>query len=84
MPGAVRAFQHHGCPDTDGDGRRDISDNCASTPNADQADDDGDGLGTACDPTPRGDDADGDGKPWLDDACPTVYGTRGRTAARSL
>jgi hypothetical protein len=64
-----------GCPDADGDGLRDGKDNCAATANADQADDDGDGLGNACDPTPRGEDVDGDGRPALDDACPTVYGT---------
>ena len=64
-----------GCPDADGDGRRDIGDNCPSTPNPDQADDDGDGIGNACDPTPRGEDVDRDGRAALDDACPTVYGT---------
>ena len=42
----------------------------STVPNADQADDDGDGLGNACDASPRGDDADGDGKPLLDDAVP--------------
>jgi subtilisin family serine protease len=65
-----------GCPDNDGDGRRDIDDNCATASNADQADDDRDGTGNACDPTPRGEDPDRDGKAWLDDACPTVHGTR--------
>jgi subtilisin family serine protease len=70
------AFTADGCPDADGDTVRDASDNCQTVSNVGQADDDGDGLGTACDPTPRGDDPDGDGKPNLDDRCPTVPGTR--------
>ena len=47
--------------DTDGDGHLDADDNCPTTPNGDQQDLDGDGLGTACD------DADGDG---IDDTAP--------------
>jgi hypothetical protein len=43
-------------PDADGDGIFDIDDNCPDTANADQADQDEDGLGDLCD-----DDADGDG-----------------------
>jgi Ca2+-binding RTX toxin-like protein len=36
-------------PDGDGDGVPDSSDNCVGASNADQRDDDGDGVGTACD-----------------------------------
>jgi hypothetical protein len=47
-----------GQEDTDGDGIPDDQDNCPDTPNADQADSDGDGVGDMCD----GDfDSDGDG-----------------------
>jgi thermitase len=66
-PGTLR-----GCPDTDGDGIRDLDDNCPAVANADQADADGDGIGNACDSTPRGDDIDGDLRAALDDRCPTV------------
>jgi hypothetical protein len=54
-----------GVPDADGDGVPDAEDNCPNTPNADQADLDGDGEGDACDP-----DVDGDGVPNETDNCP--------------
>lgn len=40
-----------GGTDIDGDGAYDSTDNCPDTPNPDQADTDGDGLGDACDPS---------------------------------
>ena len=51
--------------DTDGDGVPDDQDNCPDTPNADQADLDGDGAGDACDV-----DDDNDGVPDSADNCP--------------
>jgi hypothetical protein len=68
-PAALR-----GCPDADGDGVADSSDNCRAVANADQADTDADRVGNACDGMPRGDDADGDGIPAMDDRCPSVAG----------
>jgi hypothetical protein len=61
-----------GCPDREGDGIRDMDDNCPATANPDQADADSDGVGDACDATPRGEDVDGDAKAALDDRCPTL------------
>jgi len=43
-------------PDQDTDGIGEPCDNCPSTPNADQLDHDGDGLGDVCDPDDDGDD----------------------------
>lgn len=53
--------------DTDGDGINDDVDNCPDTANADQADNDGDGLGDLCD-----DDDDNDGILDDDDNCPLI------------
>jgi hypothetical protein len=50
--------------DSDADGVLDGQDNCTYTPNADQADDDADGIGDAC----TG-DLDGDGAPDTEDNC---------------
>ncbi len=63
-----------GASDVDHDGIADLGDTCPNTPNADQADFDGDRIGDACDS-----DGDGDGVAevaivlgaWLDN-CPTV------------
>ncbi len=56
-----------GCPDGDGDGVRDLVDNCPDEDNADQADLDRDGSGDACDP-----DDDGDTIEDAADNCPRV------------
>src|SRR6185295_19613546 len=53
--------------DTDGDGILDGADNCPASPNANQLDSDGDGLGNACDV-----DQDNDGVANGTDNCPLV------------
>jgi outer membrane protein assembly factor BamB len=57
-------------PDRDGDGIYDMSDNCPATPNPDQKDTDGDGIGDVCN-----DSLDQDGDEWVDrlDNCPILY-----------
>ena len=65
---------HVSCPnifiDTDEDGVADSSDNCPLIANADQLDQDGDGLGNACD-----DDLDGDDIDNTADNCPDISNT---------
>lgn len=51
--------------DSDGDGVPDTVDNCPSTPNPEQADNDADGVGDVCDP-----DDDNDGVADQTDNCP--------------
>ncbi len=52
-------------PDDDGDGVGNTIDNCLNTPNPDQLDTDGDGMGDVCD-----DDDDDDGILDVNDNCP--------------
>ncbi|MEM1119013.1 MAG: SdrD B-like domain-containing protein [Bacteroidota bacterium] len=56
--------------DADGDGICDNVDNCRSTPNPDQADNDGDGIGNLCDDTPDGNG--GGGEPSCNDVVVSV------------
>ena len=63
--------------DTDGDGVKDLSDNCPTVANATQTDTDGDGVGDACDNCPAAAnpdqlDPDGDGIGSACDNCPAV------------
>ena len=55
-------------PDVDDDGVEDAIDNCINIANADQSDNDSDGLGDACD-----DDDDNDGVPDAQDAYPQGF-----------
>lgn len=60
--------------DTDGDSVPDSSDNCPNSANANQADNDSDGIGNVCDSTPNGPgnpdpDSDGDGVSDSSDNC---------------
>jgi hypothetical protein len=54
--------------DSDGDGVPDSSDNCAHTPNQDQADEDFDGIGDLCEVAPT-EDFDEDGASDVEDNC---------------
>ena len=58
--------------DGDGDGIADSIDNCPVTANANQADDDGNGIGNACEAN-GAPDADGDGRPDTADNCLSVW-----------
>ena len=56
--------------DFDGDGVANGDDNCPEDPNADQADEDGNGVGDACEAPPS--DIDGDGVVDSEDNCPNA------------
>ena len=59
--------------DADGDGVRDICDNCPHAANPKQADDDGDGIGDACDTCPHDAENDADGDSICGDVDPDPY-----------
>lgn len=66
-----------GPADLDGDGLLNAADNCPTTANADQADDESDGVGDVCDPCPvnaNNVDGDGDGVGDVCDPNPNVAG----------
>jgi C1A family cysteine protease len=60
--------------DADGDGIKNVADNCPYSPNYDQKDSDGDGLGDVCDicPFDKNNDEDKDGVCGDVDNCPTT------------
>lgn len=60
------------CPEGDGDGVCDDSDNCPGAANPDQMDRDGDGIGDVCDLCPNGGDSDGDDACDDSDNCPDI------------
>ncbi|MHC5112453.1 MAG: S-layer homology domain-containing protein [Planctomycetota bacterium] len=64
----VHVYSGNFLPDLDGDGVEDAIDNCPNIANADQADNESDGLGDACD-----DDDDNDGVPDVTDAYPLGF-----------
>ncbi len=64
-------------PDTDGDGVIDAEDNCPTTPNPDQADENMNGFGDACEPKQCPEEADCNGKQCGDDGCGGSCGSCG-------